>query len=257
MAQAQVIHTPEEIARIRIAARTTAMVRDQLAAAVHPGMTAFDLDQLAGELIRATGGKSAFLGYHGYPGNVCISINEVVIHGIGTPDKIIEDGDIVSIDVGVDIENAIGDTAVTVVVGDRMSSDVERLMTGTQSALMAGIQAAVYGKRVSDISRAIEQVAKKNRLGIVTDYVGHGCGIKMHEPPEVPNYTGWGKGAPLAPGMVLCLEPMLTLGSGRVVTDRRDHWTVRTVDGSMSAHFEHMILITENEPEILTWQKMM
>ena len=122
---------------------------------------------------------------------------------------------------------------------------------------MAGIAQARCGNYVCQISQAVEAVALKHRLGVVREYVGHGCGIKLHEPPEVPNYTGWGKGAKLEPGMVLCIEPMLNLGTAKVTTDRHDGWTVRTRDGKPSAHFEHMVLITENEPEILTWPKMM
>ena len=203
MSQTQNIHTPEEIARIRVAAAVTAQVRDQLAAAVRPGMTTFDLDCLAGEFIRATGGVSAFLGYYGYPANVCISVNDVVIHGIGSPEVVIAEHDLVSIDVGVKLNSAVGDTAVTVAVGGVTDPAVKRLMDGTQEALQAGIRAALPGCRVGDISRAIEQVAKKHHLGIVRDYVGHGCGTKMHEPPEVPNYTGWGRGSHLQQGHTL------------------------------------------------------
>ena len=258
MSRRQNVHTGEEIIRIRRAAEVTAWARDRIAEAVRPGMTTFDLDQIAGEIIRSTGGKSAFLGYCGYPGNICISVNDVVIHGIGRPDVIIAEGDVVSIDVGIEISGAIGDTARTVIAGNvEVSADIKRLTSGTKEALMEGINAACAGKRVSDISRAVEQTARKHKLGIVRDFVGHGCGIKMHEPPEVPNYTGWGPGVTLVPGMVLCIEPMLTLGSGKVTVDRADKWTVRSFDGSMSAHEEHMILITDNEPEILTWQKMM
>ncbi len=252
----RIIHTPDEIIRIRRAAEVTATVRDEIARLAHPGMTTFDLDQLAGSVINATGGRSAFKNYHGYPGNICISVNDVVIHGIGRPDQIITENDIVSIDVGVYIDNAVGDTALTFGFKE-FPSDVKRLITGTQQALMDGIAAARCGAFVRDISAAVEKCARKNKLGIVRDYVGHGCGIQLHEAPEVPNYTGWGKGVRLEPGMVLCIEPMLNLGSDSVKLDRKDNWTVRTCDGSLSAHFEHMILITDNEPEILTWQKTM
>ena len=252
----RIIHTPEEIIRIRRAAAVTAQVRDEIARLAHPGMTTFDLDQLAGSLINATGGRSAFKNYHGYPGNICISVNDVVIHGIGRPDQIITEDDIVSIDVGVVIDNAMGDTALTFGFKEP-SKEIKRLLDGTQQALMEGISAAVCGRFIRDISAAVEKCARRNRLAIVRDYVGHGCGIQLHEPPEVPNYTGWGKGPRLEPGMVLCIEPMLNLGTDSVRLDRSDGWTVRTADGRPSAHFEHMILITDNEPEILTWQKMM
>ena len=257
MSRGQTVHTAEELIRIRHAAAVTAGVRDRIAELVRPGMTTFDLDQAAGEIIRSTGGKSAFLGYCGYPGNICISINEVVIHGIGRPDVVIGENDVVSIDVGVTIDGAVGDTAKTVCLAKNPSDDVKRLLRGTEEALAEGIAAAYAGRRVSDISRAIEQTARKHKLGVVRDFVGHGCGIKMHEPPEIPNYTGWGPGPVLVPGMVLCLEPMLTLGTHKVNIDRADKWTVRTADSSLSAHYEHMILITDKEPEILTWQKTM
>ncbi|MBQ4328496.1 MAG: type I methionyl aminopeptidase [Lentisphaeria bacterium] len=256
MSGKRIIHTPEEIKRIRRAAEVTAGVRDEIARLAHPGMTTFDLDQLAGTLINASGGRSAFKNYHGYPGNICISVNDVVIHGIGRPDQIITEDDIVSIDVGVNIDNAIGDTALTFGFKEP-SSDVKRLLEGTRQALMDGIAAARRGAYVRDISAAVEKCARRNKLGVVREYVGHGCGIQLHEPPEVPNYTGFGKGARLEPGMVLCIEPMLNLGTDSVKLDRKDNWTVRTADGSLSAHFEHMILITENEPEVLTWQKTM
>ena len=252
MSRDQVIHTPEEIARIRLAAAVTAQVRDEIAAQARPGMTTFDLDQLAGELIRATGGKSAFLGYRGYPGS--ISVNDEVVHGIGTPDRILLDTDIVSIDVGIELDGGIGDTALTFGFGE-LTPDLKRLLHGTKEALMAGIKQAKRGNCIRDISQAVESTAKKHRLGVVREYVGHGCGVKLHEPPEVPNFVGFGRGALLVPGMVICIEPMLNLGTHKVTTDSHDHWTVRTRDGACAAHFEHMVLITENESEILTWPK--
>ncbi|MBR2373541.1 MAG: type I methionyl aminopeptidase [Lentisphaeria bacterium] len=251
-----VIHTAEEIIRIRRAAQATAQARDKIAAAIEPGMSTARLDDIAAACIAETGGTSAFLGYCGFPGNICISLNEVVVHGIGSREQIIKDGDIVSIDVGVCIDGAVGDSARTVAVGE-VSKDVKRLLSGTLESLDAGIAACRAGNRVSHISAAVEKVANRHRLGVVRDYVGHGCGIKLHEPPEVPNFSGWGAGAKLEPGMVLAIEPMLNLGTWKVITDRSDHWTVRTGDGLYSAHFEHMVLITENQPEILTWPKMM
>ncbi len=257
MSRNQNVHTPDEIVRIRRAAAVTAQVRDQIAALIRPGMTTMDVDIAAGELIRASGGKSAFLNYHGYPGNICISVNEEVVHGIGSPRRVIGGHDIVSIDVGVEFDGAVGDTAVTVSMDQTPSADVRRLLEGTRKALDRGIAAARCGKRVGDISRAVELAARESKLGIVREYVGHGSGIELHEAPEVPNYSGWGGGPVLVPGMVLCIEPMLNLGGERIVVDKKDGWTVRTRDGAWSAHFEHMILITDNEPEILTWQKTM
>ncbi|MBR7120644.1 MAG: type I methionyl aminopeptidase [Lentisphaeria bacterium] len=252
----RIIHTPEEISRIRRAAAITAGVRDEIARLTHPGMSTFDIDQLAGQLINATGGRSAFKNYHGFPGNICISVNDVVIHGIGSPDVIVTENDIISIDVGVTVDGAMGDTALTFGFKE-FSGEVKRLIDGTQQSLMEGIAAARCGAFVRDISAAVEKCARRHKFGIVRDFVGHGCGIKLHEPPEVPNYTGWGKGPKLEPGMILCIEPMMNLGTDSVKVDRKDGWTVRTADGKLSAHFEHMILITDNEPEILTWPKMM
>ncbi len=252
----RIIHTPEEISRIRRAAAITAGVRDEIARLTHPGMSTFDIDQLAGQLINATGGRSAFKNYHGFPGNICISVNDVVIHGIGSPDVIVTENDIISIDVGVTVDGAMGDTALTFGFKE-FSGEVKRLLDGTQQSLMEGIAAARCGAFVRDISAAVEKCARRHKFGIVRDFVGHGCGIKLHEPPEVPNYTGWGKGPKLEPGMILCIEPMMNLGTDSVKVDRKDGWTVRTADGKLSAHFEHMILITDNEPEILTWPKMM
>ena len=257
MSRSQNVHTPEEIERIRRAAAITAEVRDRIAESIRPGMTTMDVDMLAGDFIRASGGKSAFFNYHGYPGNICISVNDEVVHGIGNPRRIIGEKDIVSIDVGVEFDGAIGDTALTVSMDPAPEADICRLLDGTRKALMQGIKAARSGKRVGDISRAVELAARESHLGIVREYVGHGCGIRLHEPPEVPNYSGWGGGPILVPGMVLCIEPMLNLGTEKITVDRKDGWTVRTKDGAWSAHFEHMILITDNEPEILTWQKTM
>ena len=250
-----IIHTPAEIVRIRRAAKMAAEARERICSLVRSGMTTWDLDELAGEVIRSMGGVPTFLNYRGYPGNICISLNDEVVHGIRSKDRFILNGDVVSVDVGVTFEGGVGDTAKTVYVGGPMPPDIERLLKFTESSLECGLAAARPGGFVQDISRGVEMEAKRGHLGIVEEYVGHGCGIHLHEPPEVPNFTGWGSGPVLVPGMVLCIEPMLNLGTERVVVDRHDGWTVRTRDGSWSAHFEHMVLITDSEPEILTWQK--
>ena len=250
-----IIHTPDEIVRIRRAAQLTAMVRDRLAELARPGMTTLEFDQLAGSLIAETGGKSAFLGYHDYPGNICISVNDEVVHGIGRADRVMQPEDIVSIDLGIEIDGACGDTAVTFGLGAPLPPDVAHLIEATSRALSAGIARAVSGNYIRDISAAIEAVARKAHVGVVRDFVGHGCGIRLHEPPEVPNFVAASRGPRLVPGMVLAIEPMFNLGTYRVDIDRHDGWTVRTHDGAVSAHFEHMVLITEQEPEILTWPK--
>lgn len=250
-----VIHTPEEIEKIRRAMQMTALVRDQLVALVKPGMTTLQIDQLAGELIRATGGTSGFLNYHGFPGNICISLNDEVVHGIGCANRTVQESDIVSIDIGVAYDGGVGDTAVTFGFGT-LPKDTQRLLTATQEALMAGIAAARKGNYIRDISRAVEKRALADQLGIVREMVGHGVGVRLHEPPDVPNYVTPERGPRLVPGMVLAIEPMLNLGTHRIKMDS-DGWTIRTKDGSLSAHFEHSILITEQQPEILTWPKTM
>lgn len=250
-----VIHTPDEIEKIRVAMAMTARVRDQLVDLVRPGMSTLQIDQLAGDLIRAAGGTSGFLNYHGFPGNICISLNDEVVHGIGVANRIVQESDIVSVDIGVSYNGAVGDTAVTFGFGE-LPADTARLLKATREALMAGIAAARKGNYIRDISRAVEKRALADQLGIVREMVGHGVGVRLHEPPDVPNYVTPVKGPRLVPGMVLAIEPMLNLGTNRIKQDS-DGWTIRTRDGSLSAHFEHSILITDNEPEILTWPKTM
>ena len=257
MAKPFVIHTEKEIEKIRRAAQATAYVRDELARRTCAGMSTLEVDELAAALIAETGGRSAFLGYGGFPGHICISVNEEVVHGIGRNDRILTPDDIVSIDVGVALDGGIGDSAVTFGLRPDLPNAVEELLKYTKESLEAGIAAAVCGNYISDISRAIQNVAEKHNLGIVRDLVGHGCGTKLHEPPEVPNYVRASRGVKLQKGMVLAIEPMLNLGTEKVVVDRFDQWTVRTRDNSLSAHFEHTVLITDNQAEILTWQKMM
>lgn len=251
---AYIVHTPEEIVRIRRAAQAAAQVRIELPDMVRPGMSTKMIDEIAESLIAGTGGKSAFLGYNGYPGQICISVNDEVVHGIGRPDRIVQTGDVISLDIGVEIDGGIGDNATTFVVGEEATGEVKKLLECTETALMAGLAQAVAGNYVKDISMAVEKVAKAARFGVVREYVGHGCGVKLHEPPEVPNFVSVYRGPQLVPGMVLAVEPMFNLGTHKVFTES-DMWTVRTADGNVSAHFEHMVLVTDNEPEILTWLK--
>jgi methionyl aminopeptidase len=252
-----VIHSEDEIRRIRIAAEATARVRDELAKRACPGMSTLELDRIAAALITQENGRSAFLGYCGFPGNICISLNEEVVHGIGSADRIMTENDIVSIDIGVEIDGAIGDTALTFALRPDPSPAVEMLLKTTNDALMAGIEQAVCGNYLNDICSAIEKVANSQKLGVVRDFVGHGVGTKLHEPPEVPNFRMASKGPKLQKGMVLAIEPMFNLGTAKVSVDKFNHWTVRSLDKSLSAHFEHTILITDNKPEILTWPKTM
>ncbi len=252
------VHSQKEIAGIRAAARKTAEVRERLRGLIRPGVTTLDFDRLAGDLIRATGGESAFAGYHGFPGQICISLNDEVVHGVGRPGRVIAPGDIVSIDVGVRFNGFVGDTALTACAGEVAPSPLAgRLLETTWQALQAGVRAACAGAFVNDISRAVQTVAETAGFSVVRDFVGHGCGCQLHEPPEVPNYAQSKRGPRLRPGMVLAIEPMVNAGTPRVKIDNQDGWTVRTQDGSLSAHFEHMVLITKGKPEILTWPKML
>ncbi|MDA0578421.1 MAG: type I methionyl aminopeptidase [Verrucomicrobia bacterium] len=238
-----------ELEIMRESCGLAARVRDQVAAAIRPGVTTLELSELAGALMRAEGGESAFLGYHGYPGIICTSVNDAVVHGIPNDRQIVL-GDIVSIDIGVRHRGYIGDTATTVMVGVT-DPEVVRMVTTTQRALEAGIAAARAGNRVSDISHAIEQVALEAKFGVVRDFVGHGVGQKMHEEPQVPNFGPPGRGPVLKAGMTLALEPMLNMGRAEVrVLD--DGWTVVTRDGKPAAHFEHTIAVRDDEAEILT-----
>jgi len=243
------IKTAAELDIQREAGRRAALTLRRVAEMVKPGVTTQELDDYAGLTMKMLGVTSAFLDYMGYPAQCCISINEQVIHGIPGARKI-KDGDVVSLDVGVWYRDFIGDNAMTLIVGD-CSPDVRRLLTGTAKALDAGIAQCKVGNRLGDVSHAIEVVANEHRLGIVREFVGHGCGRALHEEPQIPNYGSSGRGPILQRGMVLCLEPMLNLGA-RAVKTLDDGWTIVARDGKPSAHFEHMVAITEAGPEILT-----
>ena len=246
------IYKGSDLEGVRTAAQASAYVLQRLCEAVTPGMSTLDMDRLAAEFIKETGGKSAFFNYHGFPGQICCSINEIVVHGIGRADKIINPGDIVSLDVGVTIGGFTGDNARSVIAGGVSTPLKDRLLDTTKRSLDAGIAAAVPGNRVSDIGAAVEKVVKEQGFAVVRDMVGHGCGKKMHEEPQVPNYRLPGFSPELKPGMILAIEPMVNVGTWRITIDKEDGWTVRTADGSLSAHFEHQILITQKEPEVLT-----
>lgn len=243
------IRSAADLQSMRESGRLAARVRDAVAAKVSPGVTTLELSEYAGELIREYGGESAFLGYHGYPGLICTSVNETVVHGI--PDKRrIAIGDIVSIDVGVRYGGFIGDTATTVMVGVT-DPEIVRMVNTTRKALEAGIAAAKAGQRVSDISHAIECEAVGAGFTVVREFVGHGVGQQMHEDPQVPNFGAPGRGPLLKAGMTLALEPMVNLG-GPEVTVLKDGWTVVTKDRRPSAHFEHTVAIRDGVAEVLT-----
>lgn len=244
-----IIKTRDEIRQMRESCRVAARVRDELARQVTPGMTTRALDQQAARLIAAMGGKSAFLGYRGYPGNICLSIDDEVVHGIPS-DRRIEMGQIVSLDVGVVYGGFVGDTATTVMVGVT-DPEVVRLVRTTEQALVEGIAMARTGKRLSDISSAIEMAAVRAGFSVVRDFVGHGIGRSMHEDPQIPNFGTPGHGPKLKVGMTFAIEPMVNMG-GSAVEVMSDGWTVLTADRKPSAHFEHTVAIGEDGPEILT-----
>ena len=238
-----------ELDRMRRSGQVAAEILGDLARALKPGVATIWLDKKAEGLIKSKGAESAFLGYHGYPRNICISINEEVVHGIGTARKIRE-GDIVSLDVGVKFGGYVGDVAATFPVG-RISAEKSDLIEAAAAALAAGIEQARTGSRLYDISAAIQKTAEKAGYSVVRDYVGHGIGMEMHEDPQVPNYGRSGTGPLLRAGMVLAIEPMLVMGKAEVEVGH-DSWTVSTRDRKPAAHFEHTVAITEDGPEILT-----
>ncbi len=241
----------QEIEKMRRAGRIVAEVLALVESELKPGVSTGHLDRIAERYIRAQGATPSFKGYHGYPASLCISLDDEVVHGI-PGQRVVREGQVVSIDAGAIYEGWHGDSARTFVVGSARP-EVGELVETTRSAMMAGIAAAVPGARIGDIGAAVEGEANRNgvRFGIVRQYVGHGIGTAMHEEPQVPNFGVPNRGMQLVPGICLAIEPMFTLGSHEVET-RPDGWTVVTRDGSLAAHFEHTIAVTDNGPEILT-----
>lgn len=238
-----------QLEKMRASGQMAALVLDAVCKAVAPGVTTRELDDHAADVIRGLGGKSAFLGYRGYPGHICVSINEEVVHGIPGPRRV-RAGDVVSVDVGVVYEGYVGDTARTVLVAVD-DPELIRLVNITAEALNAAIRKAVIGGMLSDISHAVEQVVAAAGFSVVRDFVGHGVGQKMHEDPQIPNFGPPGKGPRLKSGMTLAIEPMVNAGSYEVEV-LGDGWTVVTKDRRVSAHFEHSVAVGEKCGEILT-----
>jgi len=240
----------KELEIMRRAGAIVADTHKKLMAAIEPGMTTLDLDKIAEKNIRDAGAVPAFKGYRGFPATLCVSIDNEVVHGIPKKTRKIEDGMIVSMDLGCIVEGFYGDSAVTVAVGD-VHEEVKKLLKVTEASLYAGIDAMKAGNRLGDIGAAVQAVAEDAGFGVVREFVGHGIGRQLHEDPPVPNYGTAGTGLRLQPGMVLAIEPMVNLGSADVrVLD--DGWTAVTQDGKISAHFEHTIAVTKDGPEILT-----
>lgn len=244
------LKSPEEIKRMRAVALIAAAAMDKVIAAVKDGVTTEELDEIAYQYIVGRGAKPSFKGYGGFPGTACISINEQIVHGIPGKRRLHE-GDIVSIDLGAYLHGYHSDMARTIGVG-KISAEAEMLIRVTQESFFKGIEQAVAGNRIGDIGKAVEAHAKEYGLGVVREYIGHGLGQELHEDPEVPNYDTGRKGPVMRPGLVIAVEPMLTLGTHKVVV-APDGWVASTKDGSLSAHYENTIVINENGPcSILT-----
>lgn len=242
---------------LQIMARAGAIAAEALqaaAAAVRPGISSLELDKIAEDAIRARGAAPSFKGYRGYPGTLCVEINDIVVHGIPRADEIVREGDVVGLDVGAYYNGFHGDTATTVAVGE-VDAGTQRLLTVTEQALWAGIKQALPGAMLGDISRAVQQFVESQGFSCVRDLVGHGIGRQMHEPPQVPNFFEPRQFSDydlrLRPGMVLAIEPMVNAGRHELKLDH-DGWTMRTADGRLSAHFEHTVAVTKDQPLILT-----
>ena len=245
-----VLKNGRELQIMREACRISAGALQIAGKAVEPGVTTAELDKLAENYIRSQGGEPNFLNYEGYPATACISINNEVIHGIPSKQRKLKAGDIVSIDLGAKFQGYNGDNAATFACGD-VSPEAKRLMDTTRESLNAGIAAAVQGGRIGDISHAVQSYVEARGFSVVRKFVGHGIGTKLHEAPEVPNFGTAGRGIRLLPGMTLAIEPMVNAGKSDVRI-LPDGWTVLTGDGSLSAHFEHTVVITTDGPKILT-----
>ena len=247
------IKSAREIELMREAGRLLAEVHDELAAFIKPGISTKDIDKLGEKLIRERGCIPNFLNYHGYPASVCVSVNDEVVHGIPNKHRILQDGDIVSLDAGLIYKGYHSDAARTYAVGN-ISKEAQQLIDVTRQSFFEGIKYAKAGNRLHDISNAIAAYAESFGYGVVRDLVGHGIGTELHEDPQIPNFKQLRRGIKLVPGMTLAIEPMINAGTWEVCW-LDDEWTVVSEDGSLSAHYENTVLITDGEPEILTLGK--
>jgi methionyl aminopeptidase len=240
-----------EIEKMRRSGRIVRQVLDYLGTLVAPGMTTMGLERAAEQKIRDLGAKPAFKGYYDYPCVLCTSVNEEIVHGIPSEKRVLQAGDIVSVDCGVVLDGYYGDAAITLPVGDAVSQELRRLLDVTEASLYKGIQQARIGNAVGDVSAAVQEHVEANGFSVVREFVGHGIGTKLHEEPQVPNFGTRGHGTRLREGMVLAIEPMVNSGKPgtRVLEDK---WTAVTADGSASAHFEHCVAVTKEGPMILT-----
>ncbi|GAA4519582.1 type I methionyl aminopeptidase [Sphingobacterium thermophilum] len=243
-----ILKTEEQIEQIRESAKVLSNLLVEVAKVIKPGITTLSLDKLAYEFIHDHGGTPAFLNYQGFPYSLCISVNDQVVHGFPS-EYVIKDGDLVSVDGGVNLNGFISDSAYTFGVGE-ISKEAQLLLDVTKASLQKGLEQAVAGKRVGDISSAIQEYIRPYNFGIVRELVGHGVGLHLHEKPEVPNYGKRGSGPKLEPGLVICIEPMINAGKAGVKF-WDDGWTVSTIDGKLSAHFEQMVAIRKGSPDVL------
>lgn len=244
-----ILKLPDEIERARASSQIVAEVLNRLRDKVKPGVTTKELDRFAEEVARKRGAKTAFKGYRGYPYSLCTSVNEEVVHGMPS-ERILIEGDIISLDFGVIYNGFFGDAAITLPVG-KITDTARKLIEVTEQSLYAGIEQAKKGNRLGDISSSVQQAVEPPGFSVVRDFVGHGIGRNLHEDPQIPNYGKKGRGIELKSGMILAIEPMVNQGSYRVKI-LEDGWTVVTEDGMLSAHFEHSVAITENGPDILS-----
>lgn len=245
-----ILRSQREIEKIRRACLIVAEILEHLKERIQPGVSTWDLDALSEELALKRSAKPAFKGYHGYPFSLCTSVNFEVVHGMPSKKNILRAGDIISVDFGVSIDGYFGDSAITVPVG-AISSEAQKLCEVAEASLHRGIAKAAIGNRLSDISHAIQSFVESHGFSVVREFVGHGIGQALHEPPQIPNYGPPGKGVKLKAGMVFAIEPMINLGKAEVEV-LEDRWTAVTVDRRLSAHFEHTVAITQNGPDILS-----
>jgi methionyl aminopeptidase len=245
------IKTDDEITAMRESGRMLGTVLQVLKQRLQVGMSTQDLADIARKELQALGGEPTFLGLYGFPDVLCVSVNDEVVHGLPSHKRVIKDGDIVSMDFGVTYKGMITDSAITVIAGSQRDKKKQELVAATEQSLLAGVAVLRDGVRVGDLAAAIQEVLDEAGLGIVRDLVGHGVGHELHEDPNIPNFGRKGTGVELRAGMTIAIEPMATLGSHKVYVDA-DGWTVRSSDGSLAAHFEHTVLITDDGAEILT-----
>lgn len=248
-----VLRTAKEIDAMREACRISAEALQVAGEAVKPGVTTYEIDKIAYNYIKKQGAEPNFLNLYGFPATACISINDEVIHGIPSKTRVLCEGDIVSIDLGAKINGYNGDNAATFAVG-KISQEAKRLCDTTRESLYKGIEQAVAGNRIGDIAYAVQSYCEERGFSVVREYTGHGVGTSLHEDPSVPNYGTPGRGQRLLPGMTIAIEPMINMGT-KAIKCLPDGWTVKTLDGKLSAHFEHTIAITKGEPIILTQLK--